>query len=98
MELMGTPFVHEFERCPVLPAAMGREVKSRGWALDLKRGVSFMASSERLSAMTHPKRHGPRWPLVTVLVTAAVALVGVAIPVEPKYAVDRGFVDRPPSS
>ena len=57
-----------------------------------------MASSERLSAMTHPKRHGPRWPLVTVLVTAAVALVGVAIPVEPKYAVDRGFVDRPPSS
>lgn len=27
MELLGTPFVHEFERCPVLAAAMGREVK-----------------------------------------------------------------------
>jgi hypothetical protein len=27
MELLGTPFVHEFERCPILAAAMGREVK-----------------------------------------------------------------------
>jgi hypothetical protein len=27
MELMGTPFVHEFYRCPILAAAMGREVK-----------------------------------------------------------------------
>jgi len=27
MELMGTPFVHHFERCPILAAAMGREVK-----------------------------------------------------------------------
>jgi hypothetical protein len=26
MELLGTPFVHEFEQCPVLAAAMGREV------------------------------------------------------------------------
>ena len=26
LELMGTPFVHQFERCPILAAAMGREV------------------------------------------------------------------------
>jgi hypothetical protein len=27
IELLGTPFVHEFERCPILAAAMGTEVK-----------------------------------------------------------------------
>jgi hypothetical protein len=27
IELMGTPFVHEFHRCQVLAAAMGREVR-----------------------------------------------------------------------
>ena len=26
MELLGTPFVHEFERCPTLATAMGRQV------------------------------------------------------------------------
>jgi hypothetical protein len=27
IELMGTPFVHEFDWCPILAAAMGRNVK-----------------------------------------------------------------------
>jgi hypothetical protein len=27
LQLMGTPFVHQFERCPILAAAMGRDVK-----------------------------------------------------------------------
>jgi hypothetical protein len=48
MELMGTPFVHHFERCPILAAAMGREVNDlpvHGEKIDkvIFRSVSRMA-------------------------------------------------------